>query len=47
WIGAVFDRWRHGRRLNSALNDALVHFKGLVEYRREDLASGGLEASVL
>ncbi|MBV8721115.1 MAG: hypothetical protein JO277_03125 [Candidatus Eremiobacteraeota bacterium] len=47
WIGAVFDRWRHGRRLNSALSDALVHFKGLVEYRREDLASGGLEASVL
>jgi uncharacterized membrane protein len=37
-IGALLDRWRHGRRFTAALNDALVHFKGLVEYRREEAA---------
>lgn len=35
-IGAAIDRWRRGRRLEAALEDALVHFKGLVEYRRDD-----------
>lgn len=37
-IGELLDRWRHGRRFSVALNDALVHFKGLVEYRREEAA---------
>jgi uncharacterized membrane protein len=32
-LGALLDRLRRGRRLASALDDALVHFKGLVEYR--------------
>lgn len=47
WIGEVVDRWRHGRRLSNALNDALVHFKGLVEYRRDDSVVDVHEATVL
>jgi hypothetical protein len=35
-LGELLDRWRHGRRLRTALDDGLVHFKGLVEYRRDD-----------
>ena len=35
-LGMMMDRWRHGRRVSQALDDALVHFKGLVEYRRDD-----------
>ncbi len=35
-LGELMDRWRHGRKLAAALDDALVHFKGLVEYRRDD-----------
>lgn len=35
-LGALLDRWRRGRKLAAALDDALVHFKGLVEYRRDD-----------
>lgn len=35
-LGALLDGWRRGRRLAAALDDALVHFKGLVEYRRDD-----------
>lgn len=35
-LGAMFDQWKRGRRLATALDDALVHFKGLVEYRRDD-----------
>lgn len=35
-IGAMVDQWRHGRKLDRALDDALVHFKGLVEYRDND-----------
>ena len=35
-VGEFLDAWRHRRRLSAALNDALVHFKGLVEYRRND-----------
>jgi hypothetical protein len=35
-IGAWFDQMRRGRRLAAALDDALVHFKGLVEYRRDE-----------
>lgn len=35
-LGELLDAWRHRRRLSAALNDALVHFKGLVEYRRND-----------
>ncbi|HZY99567.1 MAG TPA: hypothetical protein VFE36_08335 [Candidatus Baltobacteraceae bacterium] len=37
-IGALVDHWRHGRRFTTALDDALVHFKGLVEYRRDEPA---------
>jgi hypothetical protein len=35
-FGALMDDWRHGRKLAAALDDALVHFKGLVEYRKDD-----------
>lgn len=35
-VGALLDRWKHGRKVDRALDDALVHFKGLVEYRRDD-----------
>jgi hypothetical protein len=35
-VGEFLDRWKHGRKLNAAVSDALVHFKGLVEYRSED-----------
>jgi uncharacterized membrane protein len=35
-LGALMDGWRRGRKLATALDDALVHFKGLVEYRRDD-----------
>jgi hypothetical protein len=46
-LGALLDQWRHGRRLTAALNDALEHFKGLVEYQHDELAGGELEATVL
>lgn len=35
-MGAMVDQWRNGRKLERVLDDALVHFKGLVEYRRDD-----------
>jgi Polyketide cyclase / dehydrase and lipid transport len=35
-VGMLLDGWRRSRRLSAALDDALEHFKGLVEYRRED-----------
>jgi uncharacterized membrane protein len=35
-LGRLMDGWRHRRRLTVALNDALIHFKGLVEYGRND-----------
>jgi len=34
-IGSMLDRWRHGRRVAVALDESLVHFKGLVEYKRD------------
>jgi len=34
-FGAFVDDWRRGRKLAAALEDALVHFKGLVEYRTD------------
>ncbi len=34
-LGLLLDRWQRGRRLASALDDSLIHFKGLVEYRRD------------
>jgi hypothetical protein len=36
-LGAWLDRWRHGPRLAAALTEALMHFKGLVERREDDL----------
>jgi len=30
-LGAWMDAWKHGRRLERGLDDALVHFKGMVE----------------
>jgi uncharacterized membrane protein len=36
-IGQLVDGWRNHRKLNTALDHGLVHFKGLVEYRRDDL----------
>lgn len=35
-LGTLLDRWQRARRVASALDDSLVHFKGLVEYRRDD-----------
>ena len=37
-VGAFVDEWRRGRKLAAALEDALVHFKGLVEFQRDELA---------
>jgi hypothetical protein len=34
-LGGLLDRWHRGRRVSSALDDSLVHFKGLVEYQRD------------
>jgi hypothetical protein len=34
-LGGLLDRWQRGRRLSNALDDSLVHFKGLVEYQRD------------
>jgi hypothetical protein len=34
-FGSLLDRWQRGRRVASALDDSLVHFKGLVEYNRD------------
>lgn len=34
-LGGLLSRWQRGRRLSSALDDSLVHFKGLVEYERD------------
>lgn len=34
-LGTFVERWQRGRRLASALDDSLVHFKGLVEYKRD------------
>lgn len=36
-LGGLLNHWQHGRRLSNALDDSLVHFKGLVEYRRDEL----------
>jgi uncharacterized membrane protein len=30
-LGTWMDAWKHGRRLERGLDDALVHFKGMVE----------------
>lgn len=35
-VGALFDRFTRRRRLDIALGDSLLHFKGLVEFERED-----------
>ena len=35
-VGAIMDSWRNGRKLERGLDDALVHFKGLVEYRSSE-----------
>ncbi len=35
-LGTFLDRWQRGRRVASALDDSLVHFKGLVEYKRDE-----------
>jgi len=34
-LGGLLDHWQRGRRLSNALDDSLVHFKGLVEYQRD------------
>jgi hypothetical protein len=35
-LGTFLDRWQRGRRVASALDDSLVHFKGLVEFKRDE-----------
>jgi hypothetical protein len=35
-LGTFLDRWQRGRRVATALDDSLIHFKGLVEYKRDD-----------
>lgn len=37
-VGALLDHWKNARKVDRALIDALVHFKGLVEYRHDDEA---------
>ncbi len=37
-VGAALERWRRGKRLNAALEAALLHFKGLIERQHDDLA---------
>ncbi len=34
-IGTLLARWQRGRRVAGALDDSLLHFKGLVEYQRD------------
>ena len=41
-LGALIDRMTARRRLESALDDSLVHFKGLVEFRDEAAPEGVL-----
>lgn len=36
-VGALLDRWKHGRKVDRALDDALMHFKGLVDRHDEGL----------
>ena len=35
-FGRLLDRWQRGRRLAVALDDSLLHFKGLAEFKRDD-----------
>jgi uncharacterized membrane protein len=35
-IGTLLTRWQRGRRVASALDDSLLHFKGLVEFKRDE-----------
>lgn len=35
-LGTILDRWQRGRRVANALGDSLIHFKGLVEYKRDE-----------
>jgi uncharacterized membrane protein len=37
-VGALIDRFTNRRKLDVALADALVHFKGLAEYERNPSA---------
>jgi uncharacterized membrane protein len=41
-VAALLDWWRRGRRILAQLQVALTHFKGLVEYRRNDAALADL-----
>lgn len=34
-FGSLLDRWQRGKRVATALDDSLIHFKGLVEYNRD------------
>lgn len=34
-LGTLLDHWQRGRRVSSALDDSLIHFKGLVEFKRD------------
>lgn len=35
-FGTLLQRWQRGRRVATALDDSLVHFKGLVEFKRDE-----------
>ena len=37
-MGVMLDRWKHARKIGVALDEALVHFKGLVEMHSETAA---------
>lgn len=37
-LGTFLERWQRGRRIANALEESLVHFKGLVEYKRDGAA---------
>ena len=36
-MGAMMDSWKNRRKIERALSDALVHFKGLVEHHQSTL----------
>jgi uncharacterized membrane protein len=41
-FGELVDAWKHQRRLERSLDEGLIHFKGLVEYRGRDLVLSDL-----
>jgi len=36
-VGQLLDQWTHGRKVERALDDALMHFKGLAEHGEDTI----------